>query len=281
MIRERRERPRAASGSRSAAADVAAIALGLLLAAAALSGLLRQKPAAAHEGERRRIALEVPPQPTAPPEPVRAAAPTPAPAPVRPAPAPVAARLSDADVLGSAIGSVVGITNTTGRGTSLGSGFFVSSSGHVLTNYHVLADLRTAQLICRDGSRPWASAVASDPEKDLALLLVDGGLASRPLPLGSSSALRPGERVFAIGFPLSERLGFTLTQGIVSAVRTELFGHAAIQHDAAINPGNSGGPLLDATGRVVGINTWKIARADRLGFAIPIEEASGLLAEIR
>lgn len=267
---------------RFAPADTATVAIAILLLIGAGAGLV-MRPAGAGGKRRARAVLAVPPPAEEAPLPRTTPAPAPSALPmsVPPVAAPRAPERRDADVLASAVPSVVGITHTTTGGTALGSGFFVSSSGHVLTNYHVLQDARSAQLICKDGSRPWAYAMASDPEKDLALLRVDGGFSSRPLPIGSSSALRPGEKVFAIGFPLSEQFGFTLTQGIVSAVRTEFMGHTAIQHDAAINPGNSGGPLLDSSGRVVGVNTWKIARADRLGFAIPIEEASALLAEIR
>jgi S1-C subfamily serine protease len=161
----------------------------------------------------------------------------------------------------------------------LGSGFFISEAGLILTNAHVMSHEGT--YVARDysGIRLDVQPRERDVDADLGILAVEGRRGFRTLPFGSTGELRPGARIFAIGSPLAEELSFTVTQGIVSSGIRKFDGHAFLQHDAAISPGNSGGPLLDAAGRVVGINTWKIAggAAQGLSFAIPIEVAEELL----
>lgn len=165
----------------------------------------------------------------------------------------------------------------------IGSGFLVSDDGYVLTNHHVVAgedgtpaDKIIVQLT--DTREFEAELVGSDPQTDVAVLKIQG--ADLPyLPLASSENLRVGDIVFAAGNPLN--VGLTVTQGIVSAVgRTDLgiLGVQGfenfIQTDAAINMGNSGGPLVDADGRVVGINAAIMSRSGGsigIGFAIPID----------
>jgi putative serine protease PepD len=177
--------------------------------------------------------------------------------------------------------AVVGITHSLGgAGRALGSGFIVRRSGVVVTNAHVVAGTLDVQVILRDGSKPWARVAVVDAQKDLAIVRLQSDRDLATLTLGRSSDLSPGDPVWAVGFPLGEELGFTVTKGVVGGIRKALFGRDAIQHDAAINPGNSGGPLLDARFNVVGINTWKLAEADRLGFAIPVEEAVALLESV-
>lgn len=165
-----------------------------------------------------------------------------------------------------------------------GSGVILDARGYIVTNHHVIAG--TAEVIVQlaDGRRARARVVGSDPDTDLAVLQV----ALRPLPrivLGRSDQLAVGDVVLAIGNPLA--LGQTVTQGIVSATGRGQLGLATfenyIQTDAAINLGNSGGALVDAAGRLVGINTAVLSRqggAEGIGFAIPMNLVRGVVAEL-
>jgi len=160
-----------------------------------------------------------------------------------------------------------------------GSGFVWDAAGHVVTNYHVVLGARRVFVRLDSADAIEARVVGASPEYDLAVVKLDKvprGL--RPIPLGSSSDLRIGQAVYAIGNPYG--LQRTLTQGIVSALDRELpttdFREVAgvIQTDAAINPGNSGGPLLDSAGRLIGVNTAIRSASGSsagVGFAIPVD----------
>jgi serine protease Do len=160
-----------------------------------------------------------------------------------------------------------------------GSGFVFDDEGHIITNHHVVAEATRVDVRTFDGQEFEAEVVGSDPVTDIALLRVGahGGELSRA-PIGDSQSLLIGDWVIALGNPLG--LDFTVTAGIVSARGRRLTGRQSavesfIQTDAAINPGNSGGPLVDLSGRVVGINT-AIAGSDRFvgyGFAVPMRLA--------
>jgi serine protease Do len=164
---------------------------------------------------------------------------------------------------------------------SYGSAFFVSADGYLLSNHHVVAGSDRLIVTLNDGTNHEAEVIGTDPRIDLALLKIDAADRDFPfLPLGDSGALRVGEWVMAIGNPLG--LEQTVTVGVVSAkgrrpALTGTDGGVAvfIQTDAAINLGNSGGPLLDAEGRVVGINTAidRSRMAEGIGFALQIDEA--------
>ena len=170
------------------------------------------------------------------------------------------------------IDSVVTVYVVGESGSSSGSGFVYDAEGHLVTNHHVIAGARTVEV--KFGARgEWrdATVVGSDPRTDLAVLAIDDLPASaRPLSTADGSP-QQGEDVVAIGSPL--RLEGTITTGTVSGVDRSLrlpsgpLVPDAIQTDAAINPGNSGGPLLNAEGRVVGVNTAR-ADADNVGFAV-------------
>jgi S1-C subfamily serine protease len=179
----------------------------------------------------------------------------------------------------------------------LGSGFVLDGRGEIATNAHVVAGeeggagarAREVYVQFADGNQVRARIVGTDPNADAALLRIDGGgLTLRPLPLGSSAALRVGEPVAAIGSPFGERQ--SLSVGVVSALdrtidsltRFQIAG--AIQTDAAINQGNSGGPLLDARGRVVGIISSFSSSSganDGVGYAIPIDTVKRSLRQLR
>jgi putative serine protease PepD len=171
-------------------------------------------------------------------------------------------------------------------GPASGSGFVISDNGHILTNNHVIAEAPDGvELIFSDGQRQEAEVLGTSPTYDLAVLEVDRTDLS-PVVLGDSSNLSVGDTVLAIGSPLG--LEGTVTRGILSALDRPVSAGGqgetafinALQTDAAINPGNSGGPLVDSSGRVVGV-TSAIATLNMspnsgsigLGFAIPINQA--------
>ncbi len=172
------------------------------------------------------------------------------------------------------------------RGT--GSGFIWDKTGHIITNYHVIKGADRATVTMADGQTFQASLVGSAPEKDLAVLKIDAkGVTLRPIPLGRSDALRVGQSVYAIGNPFG--LDQTLTTGVISALGREIMSQAdvpikdAIQTDAAINPGNSGGPLLDSSGRLIGVNTAIYSPSGAyagIGFSIPVDIVNSVVPDL-
>ena len=162
-------------------------------------------------------------------------------------------------------------------GSKIGSGFFVSADGSILTNAHVLSGSETSVKLA-DGTSIQANVEKSDPQQDIALLRTRGGYNYPYLPLGNSDKSVQGESVVAIGSPMG--LEGTATRGIISAIRKGQGGVTLIQTDAAINPGNSGGPLVNTSGEVIGINTGKLTQpgVDRVGFAIAINDARRLMS---
>jgi len=167
---------------------------------------------------------------------------------------------------------------------SLGSGVIYDGAGHVVTNFHVIAQATQISVQLRDGREAPAELVGSDQDTDLAVLKI--GLGDLPgIALGRSDRLRVGDPVLAIGNPMG--LGQTVTQGIVSATGRGRLGVSTfenfIQTDAAINFGNSGGALVNAQGELVGINTAVIARnagIEGIGFAIPVDLVRGVVDAI-
>jgi Do/DeqQ family serine protease len=168
--------------------------------------------------------------------------------------------------------------------TSLGSGVIMSEQGHILTNHHVIQGADEIQVVLQDGRTAKAKVVGSDPDTDVAVLKID--LKKLPtITLGHSDNLRVGDVVLAIGNPFG--VGQTVTMGIVSATGRNRLGintfENFIQTDAAINPGNSGGALIDAEGRLVGINTAIFSKSggyQGIGFAIPTSLAESIMKEI-
>jgi S1-C subfamily serine protease len=167
-----------------------------------------------------------------------------------------------------------------------GSGFIIDKEGHVLTNYHVIAEARQIEVTLHNRKKYRATVVGSDPGHDLAIVLIKAPDLV-PMTLGDSRSLQVGQKVYAIGNPFG--LSGTLTRGIVSSIRPvqEPNGGAtideAIQTDAAINPGNSGGPLLNWHGEVIGINTMilsNVGQSAGIGFAIPINTAKAVLNDL-
>ena len=173
---------------------------------------------------------------------------------------------------------------------STGSGFVLDERGHILTNAHVVAASTDVRVSFSDHRTVSARVIGKDPDTDLAVLAVRlGGPALHPLTLGDSSSLRVGDPTVAIGNPFG--LERTLTTGVVSALQRRITAPSGfaiedvIQTDASLNPGNSGGPLLDATGRVIGVNS-QIATGDGssgsvgIGFAVPVSTVRSVLPEL-
>jgi S1-C subfamily serine protease len=170
-------------------------------------------------------------------------------------------------------------------GLASGSGVVVSSEGYALTNSHVVRGATGIEAELADGRTLIADLVGDDPATDLALLKLSSPTPLSFAHLGDSNVLRVGDFAIAVGSPLG--LARTVTLGIVSALGRSLKSEVAgrmiegvIQTDAPLNPGNSGGPLLDGTGRVVGINTAIVLGAQGLCFAVPSNTASFVKAEI-
>ncbi len=173
-----------------------------------------------------------------------------------------------------------------------GSGFLWDEEGHIVTNNHVVKG--ATRLLVTLGNSPQMEArlVGTEPEKDIAVLKIDVRRGSlNPLDIGSSHDLQVGQKVFAIGNPFG--LDQTLTTGVISGLGREIDSsdergvsrpiQDVIQIDAAINPGNSGGPLLDSSGRVIGINTAIISPSGvyaGIGFAVPIDIINIIVPQI-
>jgi hypothetical protein len=175
------------------------------------------------------------------------------------------------DTIGLAIPSVVSIISDEGRG----SGFLVEPQT-VITNHHVVGRSESVLVKLSNGSALSGRVERIAEDHDLALVRLDRALADRrSLELSSVSDLRVGQEVYVIGSPMGV-LESSVTRGIVSAIRP-LEGATLVQTDAAINPGNSGGPLLDRSGRVVGVATMKVAEGESIGFAVAADHARELL----
>lgn len=172
---------------------------------------------------------------------------------------------------------------------SLGSGFVIDKSGRIVTNFHVIDGAQEVEVNFSGDDRVPARVVGSDPSTDLAVLEIDAqARALTPLPLGNSDAVRVGDSVVAIGNPFG--LERTVTAGIVSALQREITApngytiDKVIQTDAPINHGNSGGPLLDARGRVVGVNAQiqggTVDANVGIGFAISSDTARSVAQQL-
>jgi S1-C subfamily serine protease len=194
--------------------------------------------------------------------------------------------------------SVVNIANITDsddgysivpRSSGCGSGTIISADGYILTNFHVIDGADALRVTLWDGRVLPTTVIGVDPANDLAVLKVTppAGAKFSTIPFGDSSKLEVGRRVLAIGNPFG--LDRTLTQGIVSSLGRTLRTNngrlikGIIQTDAAINPGNSGGPLLDTSGKLVGINTAILSSAGQsagIGLAIPINIVKHIVPEL-
>lgn len=164
----------------------------------------------------------------------------------------------------------------------VGSGFFISQDGYILTNHHVVEGADGIRVTMADGRELEAEVIGSDQRTDVALIKVD--IKNAPvLDIGAPSSMRKGEWVLAFGSPFG--LDSTVTAGIVSAIGRDTGDYLPfIQTDVAVNPGNSGGPLVDLNGRVVGINSQIVSRSGGfmgISLAIPIDEAMRVVEQLR
>ncbi len=194
------------------------------------------------------------------------------------------------EIAETALKSVVGVTTMQSQGGQLqpstrGTGFVISSSGYIVTNYHVIKNGEQFVVTDHDGNEYAGTLIGGDQNLDLAVLKIDADLPA--LAIGDSDATRVGEQVIAIGDPsgAGQNLTGTVTVGYVSAVNRELMFNNIrqkfIQTDAAVNPGNSGGPLFNTKGEVIGVITLKSlvssansgVSTEGIGFAIPINSA--------
>jgi S1-C subfamily serine protease len=169
-----------------------------------------------------------------------------------------------------------------------GSGFIWDKKGHIITNFHVIQQGLKVKVTLSDHSVWEAEVVGTEPNKDLAVLKIGAPSEKlRPIPIASSSRLRVGQTVYAIGNPFG--LDQSLTTGVISALGREITSiggrpiRDVIQTDAAINPGNSGGPLLDSGGRLIGVNTMIYSPSGAsagIGFSIPSDEVNWVVSDL-
>ncbi len=166
----------------------------------------------------------------------------------------------------------------------MGTGIIIDERGYIVTNHHVVNGVDKLSVTLDSGNTYSAVVISEDPVRDLAVLKIQATVPLTVMPLGTSSDLMLGETVFAIG----NAFGYesTITVGIVSALHRDVEVNDTqsyknlIQTDAAINPGNSGGPLINLNGEVVGINVAIRAGAQKIGFAIPIDDARKIVADL-
>jgi Do/DeqQ family serine protease len=170
------------------------------------------------------------------------------------------------------------------QNTSLGSGVIIDGEkGLILTNAHVIQKTGTIKVVLQDEREFEARIVGADPDSDLAVLKIESKNQLPAIKMGSSEDLMIGETVIAIGNPFG--FSHTVTTGVISAVNRSIRAqdrvyHDFIQIDASINPGNSGGPLLNINGDLIGINTAIYAKAQGIGFAIPIGKARKIISDL-
>ncbi|WP_455244423.1 S1C family serine protease [Petrachloros mirabilis] len=169
-----------------------------------------------------------------------------------------------------------------------GSGFVWNKEGHIVTNFHVIYGASSIKVTLADRSEYRAALIGADPDHDLAVLQIQApDEALVPVTVGTSSDLRVGQKVLAIGNPFG--LDHSLTTGVVSALGRTIKSmsnrtiEGVIQTDAAINPGNSGGPLLDGIGRLIGVNTQIVSPSGAfagIGFAVPVDTVNRIVPEL-
>ncbi|WP_084361063.1 S1C family serine protease [Neobacillus fumarioli] len=177
--------------------------------------------------------------------------------------------------------------------TGSGSGVIIQKKdgyAYIVTNNHVVEGANKLEVSLYDGSKTSAQLVGTDALTDLAVLKIPGKYVNTIATFGTSSSLRPGDPVYAIGNPLGSELSRTVTQGIISATNRSIsvqtsagdYETTVIQTDAAINPGNSGGALINPEGQVIGINSMKIAESgvEGLGFAIPSDDVIPIVNQL-
>lgn len=183
--------------------------------------------------------------------------------------------------------AIVGIKSVISNGYSVGSGVAIREGGYILTNQHVVSGTRGITLYFADKTTAGATLVWQDASIDLAVIKSNKNM---PYLECETEGVAVGQDVIAVGTPLSLAFQNSVTKGIVSALNRTLeipnqdgssyYMQNLIQHDASINPGNSGGPLINSSGKVIGINTLKANDAEGIGFAIPIETGESIVKRL-
>ena len=167
-----------------------------------------------------------------------------------------------------------GTANSYNNPTAHGSGVIYKSNGYIVTNAHVVEDIKNLTVVLTDGTILPAKLLYSDKDSDLAIVKVEK-IGLNAITMADSSTVLPGKTAIAIGTPISLSMRNSVTKGIVSGNGVSLTDsyYKLIQTDAAINPGNSGGPLLNSKGELIGINSSKFVSSniDNMGFAIPVD----------
>lgn len=169
-----------------------------------------------------------------------------------------------------------------------GTGFLVSTNGYILTNRHVVADdTASYTVLMADGAQKPAKVIYKDAANDIAVIKIEGG-GYKSTELGDSNSLKLGESVFAVGNALGE-YNNSVSKGIISGLNREITASGGggtetlkgvIQTDAAINPGNSGGPLVDLSGKIVGVNVATVVGSNNIGFSIPINTVKSIIGSV-
>lgn len=200
----------------------------------------------------------------------------------------VSSDMNTAEVVDAVKGAVVGISANMGMGMSVGSGVAIADDGYIITNEHVVSGNKSVKIYLADKTLKNAELIWSNPSLDIAVLKAEVNLPY--LQTAPLSDVRVGDDVIAIGTPLSLQFKHTVTKGIVSALNRTLevensngtisYMQDLIQHDASINSGNSGGPLINSSGKIIGINALKAADSEGIGFAIAIETATAVVGKI-
>ncbi|MCA8992048.1 MAG: trypsin-like peptidase domain-containing protein [Planctomycetaceae bacterium] len=176
---------------------------------------------------------------------------------------------------------------STGQGqkiNGMGTGIVIDERGYIVTNFHVVEDAEVLKVTLSDGSFYYAKVIDTDPAEDLAIIKIDSPRKLKVMPMGTSSDLFLGEDVVAIGNPFGYEN--SISRGVISnrSRDVDVTDHQSyrnlIQTDAAINPGNSGGPLINADGELIGINVAIRAKAQRIGFAIQVDDARRIIANL-
>jgi S1-C subfamily serine protease len=186
--------------------------------------------------------------------------------------------LTTAQIAKRASPSVVVIQGKTDTGDVLGSGFIVSEDGKIVTNLHVIREMKTASVELANGDTfDSVSVLATDERRDLAVVKIPG-FDLAVLDLGNSDTVIVGEPVVIVGSPRG--LEGTVTAGILSSMRDAGDGFKVLQTDAAVNPGNSGGPLVNNKGQAIGVVSFKLRSSEGLNFAVPINYVRGMLSNL-
>lgn len=184
---------------------------------------------------------------------------------------PFSDRISASQVFNEVAPATVVIIAYLPTGVSQGSGFIVDARGVVVTNFHVVRGAERIVVKLKDGrTYPVTGIIDYSPQKDICVLKIDE-INLPTVRLGDSANLNPGQKVLVVGAPMG--LEYSITDGLFSGVRRE-FGQRFIQFSAPISPGNSGGPLLDTSGKVIGVTTYTKIAGQNLNFAVPVNEVN-------